>query len=345
MLPAPGFGQHRSMAVPPAPRMRRLQLRQPFTLAYGVRARAFHDGSFHAYRLRLTLSFDGKSLLYRREDLSTGRTVTELFDGRETYEAETGSRIAMIQPGFDVHRLWLCPLPGVGIPFAPMLTHGIPSKHLAGVAKALAPQLATESRYVSPSLFNAPGLEREYGMWADDGMAARTRAWNHAASVALVPTHGAPKVLWYTTFEIPSPHIGSLWEFFSHKRFSGVWLATSARLRGYGVRTAAGPTDLVREVTYELEHAVERPLQPNAYDPATYLSRHANVTDAAGSAVRTFLYEPGQGPLQEQRSRGVDVASEAARRVRPPINTGVVGLCVLAVLAVVWGVWRKRQTP
>lgn len=332
-----------SSIVPPSPRAQKLQLRQPFTLTYRAHARALHDGSFRPYKVRLTLSYDGKRLLYRWKDLAVGRTITELFDGRETYEAETGSRIAMIRPGFDLRRLWLCPLPGVGIPHVPMFTFGIPSRYLADWEEVLTPQLASLRKYVSPSLYNAPHLEREFGVWYYDGRAARATASNRPVLAAVVPSDGAPKVLWYVTFENPAAAPGALWEFFRHKRFSGVWLATRARVRMYGIERAGGPSTLYREVTYNLEDAVERPLEPSAYDPATYLSEHANVTDTAGSSVRTFLYEPGQGSLEEHRRRGVDVAEQAAKAARSPVNTGFVGLGVLAMVAAVWVIWRKRH--
>lgn len=329
--------------VPPSPRAQKLQLRQPFTLTYRADARALHDGSFRRYRVRLTLSYDGKRLLYRWKDLAVGRTVTELFDGRETYEAETGSRIAMIRPGFDPMRLWLCPLPGVGIPHMPMFTYGEPSWFHPEDDKSLEPKLASLRKYVSPSLYNAPHLEREYGTWYYDGRAARTQYRGCPVVAAVIPSEAAPKVLWYATFENPAAAPYELWEFFSHKRFSGVWLAARIQLRVHGYDSARGPTTLVREANYKLEEAVERPLEPSAYDPATYLSEHANVTDTAGSSVRTFLYEPGQGSLQEQRRRGVDVAEQAAKAARSPVNTGLVGLGVLAVVAAVWIIWRKRH--
>ncbi len=329
--------------VPPSPRAQKLQLRKPFTLTYRAQVRGvLHNGSKQPYNVRMTLSYDGKRLLYRWRDLPDGHTITELYDGKETYEAETGSRIAMIRPGFDFERLWLCPLPGVGIPNVPMFTFGIPSKYLADWENALAPKLASLGKYVSPSLYSAPNLERELGFYYYDGRAARTDFVNRPVLAAIVPAEGAPKVLWYVTLENVAPAPSELWEYFSHKRFSGVWLATRARYRYYWVSSGKGNL-LHRDVTYNIEEAVERPLEPGAYDPTTYLSQHANVTDAAGRSVRTFLYEPGQGSLEEQRRRGMDVSEQAAKAARSPVNTGFVGLGVLAVVAAVWIIWRKRR--
>lgn len=344
LLPTPGYGQHRSMAIPPSPRAQKLQLRKPFTLTYRAHVRGvLHNGSRQPYNVRMTLSYDGKRLLYRSKDLPDGQTITELYDGKETYEAETGSRMAMIRPGFDFQRLWLCPLPGVGIPHVPMFTFGIPTRFLADVERSLAPKLASLPRYISRSLYNAPNLEREFGMYYYDGRAARATSLNHPVLAAVIPSAGAPKVLWYVWLHNPAPAPGHLWEYFSHKRFAGVWLATRIRCRMYGIDREGGPNTLYRDVTYNLEEAVERPLEPGAYEPTTYLSRHANVTDTAGRSVRTFLYEPGQGSLEEQRRRGMDVSEQAARAARSPVNTGFVGLGVLAVVAAVWIIWRTRR--
>lgn len=72
--------------VPSSPRAQKLQLRTPFTLTYRAHVRGvLHNGSDRPYNVRMTLSYDGKNLLYRSKDLPDGRTVTLLYDGDETY--------------------------------------------------------------------------------------------------------------------------------------------------------------------------------------------------------------------------------------------------------------------
>ncbi|NUQ69669.1 MAG: hypothetical protein HUU17_02485 [Chthonomonadales bacterium] len=343
LLSVPGWGQRDGSPVPPSERAQKLQLNKPFTLVYGVKARTMDEGEFRPYRFRLTLSYDGKKLLYRRFDYSTGLTPIELYDGKETYEPEIGSRIAMISRGFDPQWMWLCPLPGVGVPNIPMFTFGIPSWYNPETDKNLAPQLASLSRYVSPELYNVPKLQREYGIWHYDGRETRSTSFNHVVVAAGIPSNGTLKTLWYATLRNPAASPADLWEYSKHRRFAGVWLAGKIWLRTYGKRTKDGPNTLVREANYTLEEALERALEPSAFDPTTYLPKHANVTDRGGPTVRTFIYEPGQGTLEEQRSRGMEVTEQAAKAARPPVNTGFVGLGLLAAAGGVWAIWRKRR--
>lgn len=350
-LSSTATGQHRNAMPPPPARVQQLQLSRPFTLTYMASGRGLAGESRRPYRVRLTLSYDGKNLLYRTQYLATPKslviapvTITKLFDGRETYTAESNSKMASIEPGIDFYRdLLLCPLPGAGIPYVPLFTYGIPPEYIAEVKRSLNAKLTSEPRYVAPALYRTPNQTRDIGSWSFDGQASHSRPRSHPASVVTVQSGGLPKALWYDTFDNIAPCPGNLWEFFSHRRFQDAWIATKMRRRWYSVIKAGVENTLLQDTTYALESAVPSPLKRSAYDPETYLPEHANVTDLTGPSVRTFLYEPGRGTLGEQRGKGEDVSQRAATRVRNPVNTGAIGLVALAVASVLWFVWRKKQ--
>jgi len=74
----------KSADLPSAP-LTGLQLKQPFTIKYAAAAQQdFQDGTgIQDFKLQITLSYDGKHLLYRNEDLVTHVTHTVLYDGRQ----------------------------------------------------------------------------------------------------------------------------------------------------------------------------------------------------------------------------------------------------------------------
>jgi hypothetical protein len=293
--------------------------------------------------LRATLSYDGKDILYRTKNIATGVIHTTLYDGHETYEMDSNSRIADIEPGFDLDRFYCCPIPGVGLPKAPLFADGIPPDHipLAQLTQFLSPYLRTEHKLVGESLYNSPGQSRDYGLFCYTEPAAHPRGdiISGFASVVAMPKDGQPMVLWYDTFENIKPNLGSLWEYYGHERFAGIWLATRIRMRKYITLTSTRQSVLHAVATYNLVSAVDAPLEKSAYDPATYLSAHANIGDETGPTVRAFVYEPGNGPLQLQRKNAVMAALGTKEDLHP--NTGWIGLFVVIVLTSIWFIWRR----
>lgn len=329
-------------SVPPPPRIGQLELVQPFTLTYRAVVKWSDGHTYFRTTARLTLSYDRKSLLYRSEDTSTGVTRTVLYDGHDTYTADSNSKMGEIDPGFNLDRMLYCPMPGVGIPGAPLLQSGLYAGIAPQIVKQIAPKVGSEPRFVDPVLYGTPGQERDYGayVWAD--VDSRARMGSSLGSVVTVLSSGVPKVLWFDTFENIGPCPGTLWEFYSHERFEGVWLAKRIRMRVYAALKEGGQNTLLRDARYDLESAVAGPLKPAAYDPATYLPRHANITDTTGKSTRAFIYEPNLGPLQVQRGKGLDISKWAGVHAKTPANTGAIGLVVLIVISVVWIVLRRK---
>jgi hypothetical protein len=283
-----------------------LQLKRPFTLVYNINGEYYGRGKVE---LQATLSFDGTNLLYRTRNLATGVIHTTLYDGHETYEIDSNSNIAKIEPGFDLDRLEFCPLPGVGLPQAPLLREAIPIVHFSMpfFAKYMAPYLATEKKLMDRTLYNTPGQHRDYGVfWSTDRAAhLKGNINNGPASVVTVPTSDVPRVIWYDTFDnLDGNHLSTVWEFYGQKQFEGVWLASTIKMSNYATLNAAGHNVLFRAATYHLVSSVNGALEPSAYDPTTYLSPHSNIGDETGPIIRSFLYEPGNGPLQAQRLKG-----------------------------------------
>ncbi|MGC8668802.1 MAG: hypothetical protein ACP5VE_11885 [Chthonomonadales bacterium] len=341
LLSVRATGQQNPNVVPPPPEVQRLQLTRPFTLVYrGEMSVTRGTGTTSHRLLRLVLSYDGKNLLFQSTDLATKVTRTILFDGRDTYTADSNSSIASIDPGFWYMYLLECPLPGVGIPYEPLATYGIATRFVSYMTRYLAPQLAMEKALVAPALYTTPGQVRHIGMWTHPGVPGRVQPMSFPVSIVTVSSAGAPKALWYAAFGNPSAYPSQLWEFFDHKRFEGLWIAARVKVRRYHVTKSNKQSTLWLEATYSLERSTPGPLDAAAYDPATYLSLHANVTDFTGTAPRAFVYEPGHGTLQEARRRA-GVPGAMGEGARSPINTGLSGLVALAAALVAWFGWRK----
>ncbi len=339
-------GQGNPNVVPPPPEVRQLQLTRPFTLVYRADVSSFgpasKGGSAHN-RLRLTMSYDGTHFLYQSADLDTGVTSTSLFDGRDTYTADSNSRIAQIAPGFwyDVAFRY-CPLPGVALPYKAFANYGVPSQWVAYMTNYLAPQLAREKALVAPELYNTRGRVRYLGSWSNVDLPG-AQAMSYFTSIVVVPSEGAPKALWYETFNNASsnpPDPGELWEFFDHRRFEGLWIAGKVRERRYGSARMGAPSALWREATYTLESSTPGPLEPAAYNPATYLPPYANITDFTGPKPRAFVYHPEWGSLQEQRGRG-EVAATPPAKSKGSNYVGIIGFVLFGAASVVWFVWRR----
>src|SRR5258708_40311665 len=118
-------------------------------------------------KLRFTLSYDVKNLLFRKEDQHDKVIRTVLYTANETYTSDSNSRIAQIDIGFDLKRMSFAPLPGIGLPYVPLLRDGFPDQVLAQILKTIAPKLATEAKYVDPALYKTPGIARDYGVFFD----------------------------------------------------------------------------------------------------------------------------------------------------------------------------------
>jgi hypothetical protein len=339
-------GSGQLTGLPPPLRIRPLQLTQPFTITYRSAIPPSPGATRVGRDLRLTLSYDGGRLLFSNEDLASRVTRTYLFTGRETWLAESNSRLASIESGFDFSRLPLCPLPGVGIPNMPLLSSGLLPVAEGRLLKTFAPNLASEPRYIDPGLYRTPGRVRDLGLWVQADRDAYNPRFNPIimsgfGCVVTVPAPGASKVLWYEAFEAPGPMpFGHVWEFYNHKRFQGVWLAQKIRMRWYV--SGRGSGRLLESATYQLESALDRPLAASAYDPVTYLARHANVGDRTGVEARGFLYEPGNGPLDLQRQGAMGVRRAAALGARSNVPTALVGLILMVVAGACWLLWRRR---
>jgi hypothetical protein len=331
--------------LPPPARIQPLQLKQPFTLIYTLAVQWDNHGHTVNEKPRLTLSYDGQNLLYTSENMDTHVTRICLYNGEETYIMNSNSGIAEIDPGFDFSRLLFCPLPGVGIPKMPFFRLGIPANVLPKFIKMAAPNVNSEAQYVDQTLYRTPGRVRDYGFFNDADRDAHNRdAVSGLGSVVTVPASGVPKVLWFDTFDVlGKPFLGRLWEYYGHERFQGIWLAKGIRMRFNAITTAGGPIVLLESGTYTLQSAKNQPLEPRAFDPTTYLPKHANITDFTGPTVRTFLYEPGNGSLESQRQRGMDIRQKATLGAKSTTNTGVVGLCILAAGASMWFLWRRGR--
>lgn len=348
MLTASHSARARVWKMVPVPaEVQSLQLHQPFTITYAVLARGYDHGPAAPKKLRETLSYDGTRLLFRTEDMATHIIHTDLYNNGETYQMDSNSRIAQIVPGFDFSRMLFCPLPAVGIPHVPFLTGGLLAKTMPGFRKMLAPAQGSEATYINKKLYNTPGQTRDYGSYSYTDQAAV--AYEHfdisgIANVVTVPSIGVPKVLWYDTFNNIGPEPSTLWEFYDHKRFQGLWIGTRMRLREMATMLNSRKNVVMLDATYNLESAVSGSLAPNAYDPATYLLEHANVTDFTGSAHKSFVYYKGKGSLEAQRGNGIDVAEALAVNAKSKTNSGLIGLLAVIIMTIVWFVWRRKVT-
>jgi len=167
------FGQGPKYKQVPVPvRVQPLQLSKPFTIVYRVQAQSYNEGAMSHRRFRTTLSYDGTSLLYRSEDLDANYVRTILYDGQETYELDSNSRIAEIQAGFDFTRMSLCPLPGVGIPKMPLFISGFAPSVLPTVVSKITPIQKSEPTVIDKSLLGTPLLDRDYGNFKYSDIAA-----------------------------------------------------------------------------------------------------------------------------------------------------------------------------
>jgi len=339
-LPA---SQPASFPVPA--RVQPLRLQKPFTIVYKVAVSFFNDGKMTSQPLRITLSYDGERLLYRSEETRTHVIHTLLYSGGETFESDSNSRIAQIESGFDFSRMLYCPLPGVGIPNRPFFSSGIPENSMAMVAKNTAAAQEAEPKYIDATLYRMPGQSRDYGVFLDSDREAMTHAHSvHSgvASVVSVTTPGAPKVLWYDTFDNVGPNLGTLWEYGGHRGFQGIWLATKMRMRMWTVMPHSEKNIVLVDAQYDLESAVDGPVEPKAYEPATYLLNHASVTDFTGSKSKSFVYYTDKGSLQGQRGGAFDVREALARNSAPrTTNTGVIGLVMVILMSAAWFFWRR----
>ena len=330
--------------TPPPARLQPLQLTHPFTLVYSSVVQSISNKRPVYEKLRMTLSYDGKNLLYTSENLETRLTHIYLYNGKETYVMDRNSRktevdpgldvsrlylyqgkptypadevyrLSEIDPGFDFSRLWYCPLPGVGIPKMPFFTIGIADMMLPKLIEMAAGNVNSEPKFVDPALYRTPERTRDYGFYSSADRDAHIREsgiTSGIGSVVTVPSDGVPKVLWFDSFaEIGKPYLGHLWEFSRHERFQGLWLARKIRMRW----CINGDTNPIISATYDLQSAKSQPLEPRAYDPTTYLPEHANITDFTGPSSRAFLYEPGNGPLELQRQKGQDIEKAPAPNV------------------------------
>jgi hypothetical protein len=167
---APSSATAQKLRRAPAPaRVGLLQLVKPFTLKYKAAVKWSDGRNYFRTNVGLMLSYDGSILLYRSEDASTRVTRTVLYDGHETYTMDSNSRLAEIDPGFNLDRMLYCPLPGVGIPNVPLLQSGLYAGVAPQIVKQIAPKVGSEPRFVDPALYGTPGQERDYGayVWAD----------------------------------------------------------------------------------------------------------------------------------------------------------------------------------
>jgi hypothetical protein len=330
---------------PPPPRIKPLQLHQPFTLVYDAAVQWDNHGSPVHNDRRLTLSYDGQNLLYISEDPATKVSRTELYDGSETYTTDSNSGIASIDPGFDFSRFLYCPLPGVGIPNMPLLASHIPARVEARVLGRVAPNVSSEPSYVDKAVYGTGQRDRDFGIFITADRASNNiNARNGIASVVTTPAAGAPKVLWYDTFELPSKsYPGVLWEYLKHVSFEGIWLASDIVMRDYNIRQTGDQIYVLIDAKYKLVSAQDHALETSAYDPATYLHKHSNITDFTGPKPRTFLYEPGNGSLTIQRQKEMDVRAATTLAARGSTHTGLIGLCVILVGATIWTVWRRGK--
>ncbi len=296
--------------------------------------------------LTITLSYDGEHLLYRAEEMDTHVIHTALYTDRETYRIDSDSKIAGIEPGFDFSRMLFCPLPGVGVPNRPFFFSGIPASVLPQLIEQSSPQLKTETQYIDKLLYETQGQSRDYGMFLNsDRDAASLNGSVHTGmgSVVSIPVQGNPKVLWYSTFDNTGPSPGGLWEYYDHKKFQGVWLATIMRMRVWNMNPQTRKNNLLQQAKYELKSAMDGALKPDAYDPVTYLQNYTSVTDSTVKPPKTFVYYVGKGSLSNQRGNALDVRRSLSRNMKPQTNTGLYGLIIVSVMTGIWFLWRRGR--
>jgi hypothetical protein len=214
------------------------QLTSPFTLTCLASTRFVTrlpdypaDADLRPVRAQVTLSFDGKNLLYRAEDISTHQIMTSLYDGKKTYTiSEAGAQFASIQPGFSFERMPYAPILGVGIPYFKLIKYAFPPEDLAEVSQAQSGYLGSEHKYIDPTLFQEPGQIRTMGdCWLSDHESKRARICQ--ATVVSTIINGKKKALWFAQMNGNAP--GFVWEFYDHRPFQGVWLASHSHLSYY----------------------------------------------------------------------------------------------------------------
>ena len=223
------------------------------------------------YVTTVTLSARDGKLLYRSQGVRPHDNLTMITDGKQVFKYTEFNHQADIFTGLR----WSpptgpCPLPGVGVPFLPLIKSQATSVPvMLGVkgSESLSSDVVDFPISYS-SLTYSPGVAK---VSSQEGRLQLT-------SVAIVVKR----------------ETASTWLFSAYWPFQGTWIASNFLWTQY---TYGEPAEDYR---FTLLSANAQALAPRNFQEETWLPRGAVVTDHTGPAQVGFDYDPNKGDLKSQ---------------------------------------------
>ena len=300
----------------PVSRLQRLQLKAPFTITYRytdkfVTLPPGTTGKKPAPETRLlTVSANQDTVLLLKSNLVGKLTEVELYDGEKTYAFNTSSSMAQIYLGLDMNEMRGMPLPGLGIPYDPLMIKDassfVPSRTITHDQQPASTQellrfISDTPNYLSGTVKNIPGASQDLGTALDFEYAPNIQKVFYSLALAgSVMQSGQIKVLWLALQGADTP--SELWEFDQHQKFQGMWLASRISYAHY-ISSPGTHTYLLSKANYELVRAVDQPLTPEAYSFSHYLHSGVSVNDYTAKAIAAYPFNSRHGSLEQQKLR------------------------------------------
>lgn len=254
--------------------------------------------------------YDGDHTFYFQKNLS------------RTYEKRPGERGELL-PGNGALCDTLLPLPGVSLPFLPLIKAPV-----AKTATAFAQTLTGQS----PVINRGPNSEIPYTSSHVD------------VAVTNVGVEAKNCVLWY-----PDGRVLQRWDYQKHEKFANVGLASRMTFTDYTAYESHGKMLTAPEFTYtyELVSAKQKALPDQAFTPAALLSDGTGVQDSRTKDIIGFGFRKDGGSMEKQIKRArweqaQDKAKIESGNIKGSKLSGAFLLLALCSGAGAWW-WRKRQ--
>lgn len=284
------------------------------------------DGGRHDIHVDITISTNGKLLLYREK--WPDHTQTALWDGKAFTTVSPESRTIDVKPGPASRFLLFFPAAAVGWGDIPLIRDCTPS------ATRSSPNLSTgDARILA---LRAAGYGRagqflyEPGEYAEETVDGVTRLKS-----ALVGQAGLAS---------------QVWSFDKYRRFGPWWISTEFSWTQNVAKAGSGGRKLepAARDTYRLMSISDKPLPESEFDTDNYLKQNMSAKVDDGQTVTTFTYYAGRGSLEEQRSNQaawdrINAAKAARGQVSAKSYSGIAILIGAVAVTIGFVAWQRKR--
>jgi len=304
-----------------------LQLKGPFTLRYAVTHRNRRPEYNSDYQITWS-SRDGK--LYYQRKTAKGECETDVYDGHSTYslslqndvsfpKAENGQ--VAIFPGIRVGQAGygtgetVEAMPGVGLPYLPLIVHGDPSSVAANPGVHYMQGEVSGENYS----FTSPPILSEKARFSFSGSQLNK-------------------------IEFP---FGGYWKFQDQRPFQGVMLAgeikaVSLTLTGDAIVENQGQIDGI--TTYHLLKADKEPLPAWEFDYGTWLKPNISVHDYRKAGLTMISWQPNRGTVEAQLAQAPKIEEISQTPTTPiKIAIGIAAALIVAGAARLRAIIRQKR--